>query len=88
VGGLPGVVQEGRHGYLVDPDDPEALADRVLHLLRNPSIRRAMGEAARTRVEEAYSIEQMVRAIEDVYVEVLGGKSPGPVVLAKAGDHR
>ena len=88
VGGLPGVVQDGRHGYLVDPDDPEALADRVLHLLRNPSIRRAMGEAARARVQEAYSIEQMVRATEDVYVEVLGGKSPGPVLLAKAGDHR
>lgn len=88
VGGLPGVVQDGRHGYLVDPDDPEALADRVLHLLRNPPIRQAMGEAARARVQEAYSIERMVRATEDVYIEVLAGKAPGTVRLAQAGDPR
>jgi glycosyltransferase involved in cell wall biosynthesis len=43
----PEVVRHGQTGLLVSADDPDALADALLHLLRNHSRRVAMGRAGR-----------------------------------------
>ncbi|HEV8339863.1 MAG TPA: glycosyltransferase [bacterium] len=74
VGGLPGLIVEGRHGYLVTPGDPGALAERVLHLLRQPELRRRVGTASAQRVADQFGIETMVRATESLYEAVLAGK--------------
>ena len=44
VGGNPEVVSEGGNGFLVPPDDPEALATRMLTLLKDPALRATMGQ--------------------------------------------
>jgi L-malate glycosyltransferase len=43
VGGNLEVVSEGGNGFLVPPDDPEALATRMLTLLKDPALRATMG---------------------------------------------
>jgi glycosyltransferase involved in cell wall biosynthesis len=43
VGGNAEVVSEGGNGFLVPPDDPEALATRMLTLLKDPVLRATMG---------------------------------------------
>jgi glycosyltransferase involved in cell wall biosynthesis len=47
VDGLAEVVRDGDTGYLVPPDDPDALAARVITLLTNPALRRRFGQRAR-----------------------------------------
>jgi len=54
-GGAPEVVLEGVTGFLVDHGDEAAIADRVLRLLGDPSLRARMGEAGRARVREHYT---------------------------------
>jgi len=49
-GGPAETVVDGETGYLVPPEDPDALADRVVALLRDPRLRARMGEAGRARV--------------------------------------
>lgn len=49
-GGPSETVLDGETGYLVPPEDPEALALRVIQLLRNDAEREALGRAARERV--------------------------------------
>jgi L-malate glycosyltransferase len=71
VGGLPGLVQDGRHGFLVDAGDPAALAEKVVFLLEHPPLRRAMGEASAARIRESFSIQHMVRRTEQAYIELL-----------------
>lgn len=73
VGGLPDVLNDGRCGLLVEPGNPYVLAERVVTLLRTPSLRRSLAEAAALRVRERFSIARMVRETEDVYREVLEG---------------
>lgn len=48
---VPETVADGETGFLVDPDDPEALARSLTALLRDPDLRQGMGEAGRRRVE-------------------------------------
>ena len=63
VGGVPEVVDEGRTGLLVPPEQPEELSAAVLTLLRNDARRTAMGEsgmhAARSRFDVKASVAQM-----------------------------
>jgi glycosyltransferase involved in cell wall biosynthesis len=49
-GGPAETVIDGETGCLVPPEDPDALADRVLTLLRDPALRARMGQAGRAHV--------------------------------------
>ena len=48
VGGLQTMIKDGRNGYLVPWHCPDAFADRLEVLLANETLRRSMGEAARS----------------------------------------
>jgi glycosyltransferase involved in cell wall biosynthesis len=71
VGGLPELVDSGRTGLLVPPDDPVALASALEALVSVPERARAMGDAARTEIARRYSFDRMVRSFEDLYLQQL-----------------
>lgn len=77
VGGIPEVVEDGRTGFLVSPEDPDALAQKVLTLLRDPALARRFGEAGRTRMEEHFSIGRMVAKYEGLFSELADRRSGG-----------
>jgi glycosyltransferase involved in cell wall biosynthesis len=72
VGDVPRVVQDGASGLLVPPRVPEAVADALEALLRDAGMRRAMGEAARARVAEAFDLAETVRSVDALYLELVG----------------
>lgn len=59
VGEVPEVVKNEETGYIVEIDDPQALASAVRIALSDPEKRLTMGEAARDQVRAQYSAEQM-----------------------------
>jgi len=68
-GGIPEAVEDGVTGRLVPPRDPEALAQALASLLRDPERRAAMGEAGRRRFEARFSDERMVGETLRVFEE-------------------
>lgn len=54
-GGPAETVLDGVTGFLVPPEDPDALAERVVALLRDPALRARMGAAGRERVLAHYT---------------------------------
>jgi phosphatidyl-myo-inositol dimannoside synthase len=58
-GGLPEAVREGETGWLVDPDDPGALAARAVQLLEDEPLRRRLGAAGRAAVEAHYNWDRV-----------------------------
>jgi glycosyltransferase involved in cell wall biosynthesis len=71
VGGLLDLIESGRTGLLVPPDDPRALAEALGGLVSAPARAAALGAAARDDVARRYSFERMVRAFEDLYLTQL-----------------
>ncbi len=59
VEGVDEVIIEGQHGLVVPVEDPEALAQAILQLLRDPAARSKMGAEARQRVSEFYTVDRM-----------------------------
>jgi glycosyltransferase involved in cell wall biosynthesis len=68
-GGIPEVVEDGCTGQIVGVRDPDALAAALVSLLRDPALRRRMGEAGRRRFEERFTADRMVEATLAVYEE-------------------
>lgn len=54
VSGIPEVVVDGETGWLVPPEDPEALAAALAALAAGPEEARRRGEAGRRRIEAAF----------------------------------
>ena len=76
VGGVPEVVEEGRSGRLVPREDPAALATAIADVLEAPDAG-AMGARGRARVEAAFTLDGMVRALEGVYQAALDARGLG-----------
>ena len=74
VGGIPEVVIEGVNGFLVSPDDPQALARQIVKLLKDEDLRRRMGQAGKRMIDERFSAKRMVGDIVNVYEELLKTK--------------
>jgi glycosyltransferase involved in cell wall biosynthesis len=54
VSGIPEVVVDGETGWLVPPEDPEALADALGEVLTDPEEARRRGQAGRLRLDERF----------------------------------
>ncbi|MHA5052593.1 GT4 family glycosyltransferase PelF [Streptomyces sp. SD15] len=76
VGGVREAV--GDTGLVVPPRDAAAMAAAALQLLGDPGRRRSMGEAARLRVIEQFTLRQTVDTFRSIYLELpaLGRSTP------------
>lgn len=63
VGGCAEVLQDGRTGFLVPSEDPQALADACLRLLADPELRLRLGAAAQADVAARFSSETIAREV-------------------------
>jgi glycosyltransferase involved in cell wall biosynthesis len=71
VGANPRLIEDGVHGLLVPPGDGKQLAAAISRLLADGKLAARLGAAARTRVQERYSREAMVRRFEDFFEELV-----------------
>lgn len=77
VGGLPQLVQSGENGLLVDERDPDALADAIVMLARDPDLRGRLGENGRTLIRDSMNWDVVAERFESVYERVTRGQTRG-----------
>lgn len=53
---VPGIIDNGKTGFLVPKHDVAALADKILFLLSNPDLRCNMGKAGRVKFEKEFTL--------------------------------
>lgn len=66
-GGIPETVVDGVTGWLVEPENADALADRVMALIADRDGARRMAAAGRERVRRHFDIERFIDELVDAY---------------------
>ena len=72
-GGIPGIVDDGKTGYLVPKHDAVALADKIEMFIRDIDLRHKMGLAGREKFEREFTLE----VFEKRMVEILSNNVKG-----------
>ncbi|MFA5359222.1 MAG: glycosyltransferase family 4 protein [Patescibacteria group bacterium] len=67
VGAIPEVVTDKKNGLLVEPKNPQALAEKIQYLIDHPDVAKKLGEQAQEDVREKFSLERMVEETEKIY---------------------
>jgi glycosyltransferase involved in cell wall biosynthesis len=73
-GDAPLVVQHGSSGFVVDFNDPQGLAARMVELARSAELRARMGRAGREHIEAAYSVDGLAERLLRVYAQAGSGR--------------
>jgi glycosyltransferase involved in cell wall biosynthesis len=73
-GAIPEIVRDQHTGFLVSKNDPRALADSILKLLRDDDLREKMGRAARTWVHANFIWDRVAERMYKCYSELCGIK--------------
>jgi glycosyltransferase involved in cell wall biosynthesis len=70
-GGTPEVVKNNETGILVKPGDYLELANSILKLVKNSGIRKKLGSAGKSRLQDLFSLDQMIQSTLDHYSKAL-----------------
>jgi colanic acid/amylovoran biosynthesis glycosyltransferase len=71
VAGIPELIRNGLDGLLVPASSVEAMASALGCLLDDPVLRRRLGVAGRTRVEEDYNLAENVNSLANMFRELV-----------------
>lgn len=80
--GIPSIVDDGETGFLVEPQDPDAVADRLELLSSDAELRWRMGRAGRAKFEREYVYSIHASRMQRALLETAGvivGESPDVV---------
>ena len=69
VGSLPELIRDGRTGYLIKPNDSEALKQKISQVLANSEVTAELVARAR-QDSESFSIEQTLQQLAKVFQQV------------------
>ncbi|MBP2234410.1 glycosyltransferase involved in cell wall biosynthesis [Sinorhizobium kostiense] len=67
VSGVPELIEHGRNGVVVPPEDPSALAKALEQLIRDPDLRQRLGSAAEERVRSDFDHHSSVRQLSELF---------------------
>jgi len=84
VGGIKSTVVDGGTGFLVPSRDPQAVAERLATLRRNPLLARTMGDAGLRRAYRHYTWRSVAQQVAAVYAAVLAeAQARAPISLTQ-----
>jgi 1,2-diacylglycerol 3-alpha-glucosyltransferase len=78
--GLP--LRDGLHVAMVSPDDPDDIAETLIHLLQSPNARARLCEAGRQFVDDHFTIRRVAEQYMELYERLLGEPDVGAATSA------
>ena len=74
VGGIPEVIDDGKTGSLVPPDNPVELSKTIRYLIKNPNKMVKMGKLGRENIIERFDIGKISKNLIGVYESIINKK--------------
>ncbi len=75
ISAIPELIENGKTGLLVDPGNPEALAEAMIQALTDADLRQGIIAAARDRVIRDFNNRNLIDDLADLYTRALRGDS-------------
>ncbi len=72
IGGIPEILDQGRSGILVRPNDPGQICEAFVRLFEDPDLLRELGRNARTEAERNFDWDVVAQRVFEVYRDSLG----------------
>ena len=72
VGAIPEIIEDGRHGFLIQPGDYTALARRIVQLLEDEALRRRMSLANRLLIQSSFLPDLAMAQLLAIYDRLQG----------------
>lgn len=69
-GGIPDIIEDGNTGLFTAVDDPNDLSEKIIRLLRDETLRRAIVENGRKMVEERFTWDGIAKKYQEIFYEV------------------
>jgi glycosyltransferase involved in cell wall biosynthesis len=70
----PELIRDGMDGLLVDPDNPEQIAEKILYVLRNKDVAKTLANEGRKKIERDFSIDYIAEQHIAYYQHITGSK--------------
>ena len=70
-GGMPEIVEDGEIGFIVPPNDPKSLEEKIRYFIDNPEESKRMGENARKKILADFTWDAVARRCIEGYTELL-----------------
>ncbi|ANL74706.1 glycosyltransferase family 1 protein (plasmid) [Rhizobium phaseoli] len=67
VSGVPELLRDGENGLVVPPEDPALLAEALTAAIRDPVLRKRLGDAAERRVREEFDYHSSIRQLSGLF---------------------
>lgn len=71
VGGISLQIRDGENGFLLDPNDTEGFAHRIIQILRTPDLAKSMGKRARETVRKNFLITRLLSDYLDLLNDMI-----------------
>jgi glycosyltransferase involved in cell wall biosynthesis len=75
IGGIPDLVTDGETGYLVEPRNPDQIAEKVIRVLSNRELAIKMGKKARENCLIYFNKEDHYNKLKTIYEDMIKEKS-------------
>lgn len=74
VDGTLELIEEGKTGWLVEPENSEALAEKICYVLNDLEMAEKVGTAAAERMTKEFSIEKMAQSYDNLFRQLIKEK--------------
>lgn len=75
VGGISDLIENGKNGFLFEPGDYKSLADILLTLVKDSSLRKEMGEKIYEKASTYFSLDNMCKTQLEIYQNILAQRA-------------
>lgn len=69
-GGIPQIIDDGVDGFRVEAGDIEELSKRFISLLKNPELKKSIGEKAVDKIKNKFDVRVSYKKLLHIYREV------------------
>lgn len=70
-GGIPGIIEEEKTGFIVEKYNPQQLAEKIKHLIDHPNACAEMGKAGKEKFQKEFTLEKFEIRMKDILKECI-----------------